>query len=115
MSESVKLEATCDRCGLHLELVEGSECHLIGCVACDADAGEGSTPADALESWFEKHPPPPISLSDLAGYVVPKQRPWLIESDGYPFNSLAEAADYADTHGSAIYCRLSRNQKAANQ
>jgi hypothetical protein len=113
MNESVKLDAVCDRCGLHLELIEGSECHLIGCVACDADAGQGATPADALEHWYQNNPVA-VQLSPLASFV-PERQPWFIECDGYPFNTLSEAEAYANGTGAAIFCRLTRNQKAANQ
>jgi hypothetical protein len=113
MNESIKLDAVCDRCGLHLELVEGSECHFIGCVACDSDAGQGDTPADALEHWYAQHPVT-VALSPLATYT-PEKHPWVLSCDGYPFNTLAEAELYAAATGSPIFCRLAKSQKAANQ
>lgn len=112
--ELVKLDATCDRCGGHLFLEEGTRGHLIGCVECDRDAGAGDTPADALESWYQRNPPPRPLPSPLATVVVPSH-PWLIECGGYPFNTLSEAETYAEATGSPIYCRLPSSQKAANQ
>lgn len=114
MNELVKLEAVCDRCGLNLFLEEGSRGHLIGCVECDVDAGQGDTPADALENWYQNNPPPRPLPSPIANDVVPRH-PWLIECDGYPFNSLSEAETHSASSGSPIYCRLASSQKAANQ
>jgi hypothetical protein len=115
-AELVKLEAVCDRCGLNLFLEEGSQGHLIGCVECDVEAGAGATPADALESWYQRNPPPRPLPSALTTDVVPRH-PWVIEVDGYPFNTLAEAEDYTTNTASAgpIMCRLASSQKAANQ
>lgn len=116
MNESIKLDAVCDRCGLCLELVEGSEHHLIGCVACDVDAGEGATPADALENWYQNNPPVLRRPSPLMA-VVPKQPSWLFEVDGIPFTSLVFAEEFARSQPwghQTIYCKP-RRQKAANQ
>ena len=108
-----QLGAPCSRCGSLLQLVEGAD-NVVECPECPAESGDGATVADALEGFFAHNPPPAIVAVTAALDVVPRH-PWVIECNGFPFNTLTEAETYASTHGHhPIYCRLGSSQKAAN-
>lgn len=112
--ETVPLGVECPTCNHKLELAEGGREHLVQCPVCDAEPGEGSTPADALQSWYAKQPEARYLPSELANFVLPRH-PWVVEVDGYPFATLTLAEEYAKRTGHPIMCRLASSQKAANQ
>jgi len=108
--EAVVLDAQCGVCGSHLELAEGGRDHLVQCPVCNEEPAAGATPADALSNWLERQPGL-YRPSDLAE-PLPKH-PWVVEVNGFPFDSLTEAEGYAQRSGHPIYCRLASSQKEA--
>ena len=109
-----RLGSPCSACGALLVLVEGAD-NVVECPDCPAESADGATVADALEGFYSHNPPPAVVAVTAALDIVPRH-PWVIECNGFPFNTLTEAETYSATHGdgAAIFCRLGSSQKAAN-
>lgn len=105
----------CPACRTRLELV-GRD---VACPACPSglDALNAEVDADArLRLWITNNPYVPDSLSD---FIVPKHG-HLIEVDGIPFDSLADAEEYArvgpgSSRPLTIYCYTANQKKAVSQ
>jgi hypothetical protein len=99
MSEDSAL-GFCEECSSPLLLRDGE----VACESCPA----GLTPI--LLKWIANNPYVPDALAD---FIVPKHD-HVIEVDGIPFATLADAEEYAARVGSPICC-YTANKKVVNQ